>query len=170
MDLQFSQVLMLDFDGVLHSAQGNQMPEFTHAPRLSQILAESDCTVVISSTWREHYSLDELRAKLPRDLGEKVVGVLGPDQRGPHVRFKNIEAWLTSESGPVNWRALDDSASDFPPGCPQLILCDGRTGLGDAQEHELRKWLQDGNRASTTGSELRCAPDVRLSPVGDADA
>ncbi len=146
---------MLDFDGVLHPAQGNQVPEFIHAPRLARILAESDCAVVISSTWRDHFSIDELRAKLPQDLGEKVVGVLGPDQRGPHVRFKNIEAWLASQSGPVNWRALDDCAHEFPvpPACPELILCDGRTGIGDDQERELRKWLRGETHASTPGSE-----------------
>jgi hypothetical protein len=141
MNEQVRRVLMLDFDGVLHPAQGNQIPEFTHATRLARILAESDCAVVISSTWREHYSLAELRARLPRDLGERVVGVLGPDHRGPNVRFKNIEDWLESQTGLIDWRALDDSASDFPSGCPQLILCDGRTGFGDEQERALREWL-----------------------------
>lgn len=153
MQQQANRVLMLDFDGVLHPAQGNQVPEFAHAPRLARILAESDCAVVISSTWREHFSLDGLRAKLPRDLGERVVAVLGPDQRGPHVRFKNVEAWLETQSGSVNWRALDDSASDFPSGCPHLILCDGRTGIGDEQELALREWLLGRKHASTAGSE-----------------
>jgi hypothetical protein len=141
MQQQAKRVLMLDFDGVLHPAQGDLIPEFYHAPRLAGILAESDCAVVISSTWREHFSLNELRAKLPRDLGERLVGVLGPDQRGPHIRHKNILVWLEQQAGAVNWRALDDSVSDFPPNCPQLILCDGRTGLSDAQELELRGWL-----------------------------
>jgi hypothetical protein len=127
MNKNSNRVLFLDFDGVLHPAQGNLVPEFAHAPRLARILAGSDCTVIISSTWSESYSLDEIRALLPKDLGDRVVGVLGPDQRGPHVRFKNIEAWLADQSEQINSCALDDSPSDFPSGWPQLILCNGRT-------------------------------------------
>lgn len=106
------------------------------------MLAGSNCSVAISSTWREHYPLDKLRALLPDDLAERVIGVLGPDQRGPYVRHQNIEAWLKMQRKPVDWRALEDSASDFPPNCRNLILCDGRTGLGDAQEIALLEWLE----------------------------
>jgi hypothetical protein len=143
MNQQVKRVLFLDFDGVLHPAQGNLVPEFAHAPRLAGILADTDCAVVISSTWRDHLSLEEIRALLPTNLRERVVGVLGPDQRGPHVRFKNIRVWLESQSEPVDaYVAIDDSASDFPSDCRHLILCDGRTGLGDEQERALREWLK----------------------------
>jgi hypothetical protein len=120
---------MLDFDGVLHPAQGSDMPEFVHAPRLVEILGSAACEIVVSSTWREHYSLRELRTLLPK-------------QMGPQVRFRNILAWLEGQVDIVDWRALDDSPSEFPSDCPNLILCDGRHGLAAAQEEALRHWLR----------------------------
>jgi hypothetical protein len=82
------RVLFLDFDGVLHSAQGVYLPEFSLVPLLEKSLESSDCAVVISSTWREHYPLQVLRERLGPALGTRVIGALGPDLRGPHVRYK----------------------------------------------------------------------------------
>jgi hypothetical protein len=135
------KILFLDFDGVLHPAWGNSLPEFVHAHALAQALMGRPCEIVISSTWREHYSLAQLKEFLLPELAGRVIGVLGADQRPPYVRSKNIEVWLDAQSGLVEWRALDDSAAEFQPGCPQLILCDGNTGFGDSQSRELRDWL-----------------------------
>jgi hypothetical protein len=133
---------MLDFDGVLHPAQGSDSPEFGFVGLLEEALENQDCAIVVSSTWREHYSLQALRERLGPALGRCVVGALGPDLRGPHVRYKNILAWLDSNPWCREWRALDDTASEFPVGCEHLILCDGRTGLRDEQMRQLRTWLE----------------------------
>jgi hypothetical protein len=136
--------LMLDFDGVLHHAQGCQVPDFSLAPKLAAALAEYQCDVVISSTWREHHPLERLRNFLPSDLGARVVDVLGPDNRGTHVRYQNIMAWIHNQRRPVNWRALDDVASEFPLACPELILCHGSIGLAEEQCQALQLWLSSG--------------------------
>jgi hypothetical protein len=133
---------MLDFDGVLHPAQGSAVPDFIHASRLDQLLAGYDCDVVISSTWREHYSFPKICAMLPDGLAARVIDTLGPDLRGPFVRYRNILAWLETRAVQPDWRALDDSESEFPECCPGLIVCDGQTGLSTVQEEELRKWLE----------------------------
>ena len=135
------RTLMLDFDGVLHHAQGTRVPEFSLAPKLSAALADFRCQVVISSTWREHYPIEQLRRFLPTELAALVVDVLGPDDRGPHVRYDNIRRWVTQQRTEIDWRALDDAASGFPLGCPQLILCDGTVGLSERECQALHRWL-----------------------------
>ncbi len=135
------KVLFLDFDGVLHPASGSHMPEFARAPMLAAVLEGAACDVVISSTWRDHYPLEHLKTLLPPSLAGKVVATLGPDCRGPHVRFVTICEWVAQHSPDSDWRALDDSGSEFPQGCANLILCDGRTGLDDRQLSALKEWL-----------------------------
>lgn len=141
-------VLMLDFDGVLHPAQGSEIPEFHRLPLLERALKGSTCRIVISSTWREHYSLGVLVARLGPEVGSRVVDVLGPDGRGPHVRYGNIVRWLAGHTDVKSWRAFDDSAAEFPPALPELILCDGRVGVDLQQIQVLERWLRAGCPAS----------------------
>jgi hypothetical protein len=109
--------------------------------------------VVISSTWREHHPLPRLCTFLPDAVAARVVGVLGNDCAGPHTRYRTILTWLQKEAPNADWRALDDSASEFPPECPELIRCDGLAGFGEEQAVQLESWLTDGHG---TDFELRC--------------
>jgi hypothetical protein len=53
--------LFLDFDGVLHRTGGVE-PPFSHVDHLAHTLADfPNVQVVISSSWREVYSLEEMR-------------------------------------------------------------------------------------------------------------
>jgi hypothetical protein len=132
---------MLDFDGVLHPSQGSDVPELALLPLLEEALSESACNIVISSTWREHYDLAALQGLLGRGVGPRVIEVLGPDPRGQHRRYWNIRSWLNANDWCADWRALDDSVTEFPPGCAELILCDGRTGMSADQVQTVRNWL-----------------------------
>lgn len=141
MDLH-GPVLMLDFDGVLHPFAGTDVPDFARLPMLEEALAGSDCNVVISSTWREHYRLTDLQRFLGKVVGPRVIDALGPDGRGRYLRYQNVLSWLEANTWCTDWRALDDSVSEFPPGCAQLILCDGRIGISAQQLHSIRAWLR----------------------------
>lgn len=134
-------ILFLDFDGVLHQAQGNNVPEFHLVPVLEAALAGSSCKIVISSTWRDHYPVSVLSERLGDALGARVIGALGPDGLGPYVRYQNILRWLDANTWCTDWRALDDSESEYPIGLPELILCDGRLGIDHPQVAALRRWL-----------------------------
>ena len=68
--------LFLDFDGVLHSMSGYRNEPFCRLPLLEEVLVNADVDIVISSSWRFQYSLDELKGKLSQ-LGPKVVGTTG---------------------------------------------------------------------------------------------
>jgi hypothetical protein len=135
------KILMLDFDGVLHPSQGTAVPDFAWASRVANVLAEHPCEVVISSTWREHYSLEQLQALLPETISKLVVGVLGADCPPPWGRYKTILAWVSERAPGTSWRALDDTAAEFPPECPELIHCPHGAGLDKPAEAKLRSWL-----------------------------
>jgi hypothetical protein len=58
-------------------SQGGSSAEFGLVPVLEQALQDHDCGIVISSTWRERYSLQALRERLGQALGRRVFGTLG---------------------------------------------------------------------------------------------
>jgi hypothetical protein len=140
MQLAMKKVLFLDFDGVLHPASGDSVPEFSKADALASAMQGYACEIVISSTWRFHYGLDQLKDFLPAGLAERVIGTTGEDPRSHFSRHDSILAWL-AQSDAVDWRALDDANAEFRE-TSHLIACSPEVGLEDAQVLELRKWLE----------------------------
>lgn len=137
-------ILFLDFDGVLHPFHRPNgalvlLPEFERVvrdyPRLD---------IVISSSWRTGYSLEELRAFFSDDIAERIIDVTPvlPITGNLFVREAEIEAWLdTAGRRAEPWVALDDSELFFSPGCASLILVDPEFGFNDATERALRERL-----------------------------
>lgn len=141
------KILFLDFDGVLRPAWGNSLPDFVHVRALALALAGRPCEIVISSTWREHYSLAQLKHFLLPELAGRVIGVTGQDSPGRYARHQAILQFLEIVGEAVDWCALDDSVSEFHA-CPNLILCDGTIGLQPAQVEQLTDWVEDGSSAT----------------------
>ena len=149
-----NKILFLDFDGVLHPDRyslSSHDPDrvfrnneiFSQAPVLAGLMADFPCQIVISSSWRFSYNLDEMKDKLPKVISKNVIGVTGDAYIGPYPRFNEIQEYLLSRNKSLyGWRALDDSKIEFPNGCTDLILCDPNTGLASKQIQELKKWLQ----------------------------
>ena len=116
---------------------------FSQAPVLAGLMTEFPCQIVISSSWRFSYNLDEMKEKLPKAISKNVIGVTGDAYIGPYPRFNEIKEYLLSKNKSLyGWRALDDSKIEFPNGCTDLILCDPNTGLALKQIQELKIWLQ----------------------------
>ncbi|MHD0644269.1 HAD domain-containing protein [Pseudomonas aeruginosa] len=131
--------LMLDFDGVLHTcAGGPDNPEFQYLPRLASVLMEySDVQIVISSSWRSTFKLEELRGFFPVELRARIIGVT-PRLKG--LRIKEIKAWIKDNAPGAPWLALDDQEAQFSDR-RRLILCND--GFHDAEEAELRRRLSN---------------------------
>jgi hypothetical protein len=128
--------LFLDFDGVLHTDTPPR--DLRHASHLLPIVARLELKIVVSSTWREAYPLQEIVGRLGA-LGRFVVGktpvwsTLEEDVPDVGVRQLEIEAWLQKKAAPATpWVALDDEADNFRPSCKRVFLTDRRVGL-DAQ-------------------------------------
>lgn len=137
-------VIFLDFDGVLHAMPSWQHEVFEHLPVLVDVLRQfPELEVVISSSWREHHSLDALKEFFPEDIQHLVVGVtpiLGNGAASnPAERQREIEAWLqASRPAGTSWVAIDDWAAGFEPNCPNLLLTQSKRGF-QATEAEVLK-------------------------------
>ena len=139
-------ILGLDFDGVLHPMNDPTAGRFCRLPLLEAWLREHrSVDVVITSSWREANSLEELRSHFADDVQQRVLGVaplahrlFGPAwSRSPaerakarYVRQAELEAWLV-EAGrdSESWFALDDDPALFEPECPNLVVCESDIGL-----------------------------------------
>lgn len=141
-------ILFLDFDGVLH---GLGRPKLEHRPRLEAILRNFPMVeVVLSTSWRETYTLDALRDLFSEDVRPQIVGVTPLivtqwPPYPPHPRHGEIIAYLRQQSLEARpWLALDDDPRLFPKGCRELVLLDPAKGLDSAMDAVLRQRISEG--------------------------
>lgn len=126
------KLLFLDFDGVLHPCTAGT---FIYLDRFQDFLRKHpDLGVVLSTSWRLDYPWEELLGFFAPDLRARLLGATPELPDGPAVREKEIHAWLSAnQCGHLLWAALDDDASLFSPGCPNLVQCETIRGLRPAQ-------------------------------------
>lgn len=135
------RVLFLDFDGVLHAGPDVEATtaHWCWLPALAQVLARhEDVRIVIHSTWRRDYDLDELRELLGR-LGDRVIGATPLGER-----LESIEQWLDAHPEVSTYRILDDDEADFYRRPAELIACDPVKGIADPDvRRQLLAWLNE---------------------------
>lgn len=127
------RILSLDFDGVVHPGslctERVDTPQFGWLEHLTRLLApHPDVAILVHSSWRETYSLAELRMILDDDLGDQFVGVAPPGED----RYAAIQAWVRENAPAAQLLILDDDRSAFPASPPSgLVICDPCRGLSD---------------------------------------
>ena len=112
------RIVFLDFDGVLNSEQSTQelgtRYRFARSSvaALNAVLQQSGALVVITSTWREHWTLRENAEFLERDgmLPGRVVGKTPTLER---ERGLEIESWLHSVPYSVTSFVILDDRDDM---------------------------------------------------------
>jgi hypothetical protein len=129
------KLVFLDFDGVLNCdlsiAQLGTRYRFwpPSVKALNHILQEPGARVVITSTWRETWTLRENTEALQKDglLQEPVVGktIASGGERGVE-----IDSWLRSVPYAVASFVILDDRDDMAMHMPRLIRIDPRVGLG----------------------------------------
>lgn len=133
-------LLFMDIDGVLHPVGTHPGNHLTCKPRFEQWAARhADPRFVITSSWRNRYPVAVLQGYFSPEAGSRVIGAT-PRFYGVtmHRRYREILAWLAkNDAMKEHWLALDDSAADFPPGCPQLVRCVPERGFDNAVASEL---------------------------------
>lgn len=103
--------------------------------------------IVISSTWREQFPLDDLRARFSLDIAARIIGATPVTPRidgkyMPARREGEILDWLRqSRREHEPWLALDDAAWQFQQHRDRLIACTWYVGFDDAAEAALRTQL-----------------------------
>ena len=137
-----AKYLFLDFDGVLHPSLCNDNDRFSKVNLLSQALTSSPCQIIISSSWRFQFTLDQLKKMLPVSISNLVVDVTGEALNGQYARYNEIKNWLDRKHKPfADWKAIDDAINEFPPNCPNLIATKSSQGMTKEQIFELKQWL-----------------------------
>lgn len=135
-----NRTLFLDFDGVLHPTVATPKQLFSQAQMLVETIERWRPRIVISSSWRFHFSLEEILSRLPQGIAAQVCGMTGKAHVGKYARWHEIQAYCTQHRI-ANWRALDDSSFEFPADCQELIRCDGARGLTELEVRRLEFWL-----------------------------
>lgn len=144
-------ILFLDFDGVLHPDPCREACRlFEHAPRLAELLEDfPEVCVVLSTSWRNGRSIDDLAGSLVAPLRARVIGVTptfgefaASPRLVPYRRQAECLQWLTEQGQEDRpWLALDDRASLFEPYCDRLIECDSRRGFDASAARRLHTAL-----------------------------
>lgn len=148
-------LLFLDFDGVLHPrSPGKNL--FIHLSRIQGLLRDFPfLRIVISSSWREDKSPQELQALFDQDLRDRIIGttplidIQYPPGPVGHREEEILIFMEQREYSKEKWIALDDEAPFFTSECPNLILCNSATGIDDQVERRLRDRLHDELRSAT---------------------
>jgi hypothetical protein len=148
-------VLFLDFDGVTHPEPCYKQGCFSNLHLIEAVLREFPAVeLVISSSWRDHHTLDELRDMFSPDIGQMVVGVT-PSIKNPssdwlpgstteHEREWEIETWMkANRPWGTPWMAIDDRAHWFRENSPNLLLTKSAFGFHPDQQSDFRSMLQE---------------------------
>lgn len=144
--LGFSKILFLDFDGVLHRYSSGT---FSKLPLLCEFLREHrDIGVVISSSWRDQFSLDELQEFFEPDVRGQIIDTtplsftqrtFGRLYRG-RSRSDEVAEWLSTH--PVEFFAmLDDEPKAFTSLHERLVCTDAKEGLTDTDLWKVAELL-----------------------------
>lgn len=148
-------ILFLDFDGVTHPVGSDPEHSFSRLPLIVQFLREEAPTwqLVISSSWREYYSWQQLLEIFSPDIRLRIIGSTPLDGSPSlvatwgamatlHPREFQIRQFLAQRClGQNDWCALDDMAGWFAPMTPNLILCNPCTGITTNELNMLRNRL-----------------------------
>lgn len=133
-----SILLFLDFDGVTHPLTGEPFSRIC-IEHIERAIEGFSVGIVISSTWRENYHLDEIRRLLGSQLGNLVIGKTPviDDPFLKHVRYYEVLQFMAETNlGSQGWVGLDDTRGFYPADAP-VIWCDSRTGMTDSEAKQL---------------------------------
>lgn len=148
-----SRFLFLDFDGVLNAVTpAGYVPAHPSldrqcVARVARVVEELALSVVCSSSWREDYTLDQLKALLRAAGGDVLADALidvtpiyekVPKRR--HVRAAEVADWLKDNAPEAAYVVIDDSDKfSFPP--EVFVRTVGAMGFSDADALAARAIL-----------------------------
>ena len=136
--MNIEKFLFLDFDGVMHT---HGKKSFCRAQYFADIILKyPSVKVVFSTSWREYATLEQLKIHFPRSIHDRFVGMTPVLKESiTHPRYREILIYNNNHGIANNqWLALDDMKSLFPPGCPNLILVNSKTGFAKQEARELQ--------------------------------
>jgi hypothetical protein len=148
-------IVFLDFDGVTHPEPCYADSAFCCLPLIEAVLREFPAVeVVISSSWREQHTLDDMRAFFAPDIARRVVAATPvvshmnrfwlPGHAPKYPRQWECQQWLkVNRVGSFPWLAIDDRGYWFEPDCKHLLLTDSSRGFSEHDAERLRSMLKE---------------------------
>lgn len=140
------KVLFLDVDGVLNCSSTREKidddsmrgVEQSKCEMVRRIIRETDCYIVVSSTWRRwRHAMNYLWRQLGREAKERFIGQtphlesrLDSGLYSEKVRGDEIQAWLNEHPDVMAFAIVDDDA-DMAHLHPHLFRTQGWEGLTD---------------------------------------
>lgn len=152
--------LFLDVDGVLNNHAFYKGAESTtldrnSIERLNRVILETDCKIVISSSWRYMMLTDKPAMTLAGfeymlrthwlAVPHRIVGLTCSDEI-TWRRDEQILLWLKEHPEVKNWAVLDDDPMNMQFGTNQwrLVRTDGDHGLSETDVNRLIEILKKG--------------------------
>lgn len=110
--------------------------------RLTDVLRTNDTQLIVTSTWRLSWSLEEIRVRLGT-LGSYLIGVT-PEIDDPfimHARYQEVLLHRNLNGLPdSHWIAIDDESGRYPT-LGNIILTNPTIGFSDADAARLTHLL-----------------------------
>lgn len=134
---QPTKVLFLDIDGVLNSTRSviahqgfphgfdkKNMAKFDHVAinMVRKLCEETDCSIVLSSSWRILHSVHECANGLDLPIFDKTPG--GGGNRG-----KQIQEWLDEHPEVTSYAIVDDDGDMLFEQYPRFVKTNCNEGL-----------------------------------------
>lgn len=151
------KLIFLDIDGVLNNESLLRQNIFlcpTKVSLLSTFCKYNNIDIVISSSWREVYCLDELKSMLYKEGFVNIDSIidvtpvgkdLAMDKTAYIFRGYEIENWLNKQAVQYNYVILDDTPDFLDFQKDRFVLTDFNEGL---DIKHLRKMLKIFNSNS----------------------
>ena len=147
--------LFLDFDGVTHPEPCGSESAFCSLNLIEAVLLDyPSVEIVVSSSWRDHYSLADLQEFFSDAIKARVIDVT-PSVKRPSAdwlpaqvpRFDRqweCESWLKlNRPWASPWLAIDDRAYWFEPDCRHLLLTQSKLGFTQPDQERLRHMIEE---------------------------
>ncbi len=127
-----AMLLFLDFDGVLRRADS---PKYRFDEDCLELFQETvrvlePIEIVVSSSWKDAFSIGEIRARFAPDIAERIIGVTPSNlRREEYSRHREVRAFLRRRRWEHSrWTAIDDEPENYRPGA-NLVLTDSTRGF-----------------------------------------
>jgi hypothetical protein len=134
MSTRHGPLVFLDIDGVLRRT-GAPLYALEDEPRRTfeeALRGIPHAEIVISSSWREGFSLDEIRVHFSDDVALRIIGATPIVLEGEHRRYREILSYLIrNRQKGRQWMAIDDDPENYPRGI-NLVLVDPSQGFDSA--------------------------------------
>jgi hypothetical protein len=133
-------IIFLDIDGVLRRKQSPLFRFDADCLRTFEQAVRSlpDSQIVITSSWREAFTLDQMRGLFSQDIRLRIIGVtpIARNREG-HYRYREVLAYLKLNGRERNpWLAIDDDSLHYPP-LNNVLLIDGERGFDSTAAERL---------------------------------